>query len=549
MDLKLIVTIFISFSFFCFSTYSSVEMMTLEEKIGQVLVVHFNGKIANEEARTLVQKVCVGGFIYYNWANGLDSPEQVLNLSKSLQVLSSQNRMPIPLFISIDQEGGLVARLTNGFTIFPGNRALAMTGNYELAEQSAFAMGQELNAVGVNFNLSPVVDVNCNPHNPVIGIRSFGNSTDMVVPYAANAIQGYQRAGIITCLKHFPGHGDVEVDSHQDLPVINKSKQELQKVELIPFEKLSSLADTIMTAHVIIPSIDPLNCATLSKSVLDILRNEIGFKGIIISDSLVMEGLLKNCSSVDDAAIKAFNAGCDVLILGGKQLVGAHANLELTVADVERVHTSLVNAVKAGLISETKLNEAVQRILNLKEKYNVYAFENSKDLGLLLNTHEHNLLAKKIASLALRAKENKTITASLNESKIAFFAPETMEDSIKKTALLNLGRETYTQFFKESNSNEEEIKTASEIAKKADLFVFCSYNTRKNSFQASFIHSLSEYKKPLVIISLGDPLDACLFPEASLILTTFSPTVPSLEAACEKLSDFSLKEHNQQDDA
>ena len=323
-----------------------------------------------------------------------------------------------------------------------------MTNNYELAELSAFAIGQELNAVGVNFNLSPVVDVNCNPRNPVIGIRSFGSTTDIVIPFAEKAVHGYHRAEIITSLKHFPGHGDVEVDSHQDLPLIKKSKQQLQNVELLPFKELSSLADTVMTAHVVVPSIDPVNCATLSKNVLDILRDEICFEGVIISDSLVMEGLLKNCSSIDEAAIKALNAGCDILMLGGKQLVGAHANLELTVADVKRIHQSLVEAVKTGGISEKRLDEAVQRILNLKNKYNISSRDDKKNLQFLVNTPEHNLLAKKIASLALKITQNKIISTRLTESKIAVFAPEIVGDSIRQTSLLKLGKETYPQFFR-----------------------------------------------------------------------------------------------------
>lgn len=541
MAFKIMMAVLTCFSFSCLASYPNAEMMTLEEKIGQLLMVHFNGETANEEAKTLIQKAHVGGFIYYNWANGLNSPEQVLCLSSSLQKLSDQNRIPIPLFIAVDQEGGLVARLTKGFTIFPGNKALGMTSNYELAEQSAFAIGQELNAVGVNFNLSPVVDVNCNPRNPVIGIRSFGSSTDIVIPFAKNAIQGYHRAGIITSLKHFPGHGDVEVDSHQDLPVIKKSKQQLQNVELLPFKELSSLSDTIMTAHVVVPSIDPINCATLSKNVLDILRDEIGFEGVIISDSLVMEGLLKNCSSIDDAAIKALKAGCDILMLGGKKLIGAHTDLELTIADVERIHKSLVEAVKTGLISEKRVNQAVQRILNLKNKYNLSLTEETKNLRFLVNTPENNFLAKKIASFALKITENKMISTPLPESKIAIFAPEIVEDSIRQTSLLKLGEETYLQFFKRLSPSDEEIKAANAVAEKADLLIFCSYNAWKNSSQASLIQSLSEGKKPLVILSLSDPLDATLFPQASLILTTHSPTVPSIQAACERLCEILLK--------
>ena len=385
--LKLIALVSFSFSSFA---ECSLEM-SLEEKAGQLLMVHFNGETVNDDAKTLIQKVHVGGFIYYNWANGLNSPEQVSALSRELQKLST-----IPLFIAIDQEGGRVARLTKGFTIFPGNKALGMTGDPELAEQCAFAMGQELHAVGVNFNLAPVVDVNSNPQNPVIGTRSFGDSPEIVIAFAQKAIQGYHRAKIITAIKHFPGHGDVSIDSHQDLPLVQKTQSQLQRLEFLPFSKLAAETDTIMTAHILVPSIDPDNCATLSKNVLDILRKDFGFKGIIVSDSLVMKGLLKNCASIDEAAIRAINAGCDILILGGKQLMGTEGDLELTVKDVERIHRSLIQAVKIGQISTSRIDDAVQRILKLKSQYQISVVDENEEKSI--NTKEHQNLAKKIGS-------------------------------------------------------------------------------------------------------------------------------------------------------
>lgn len=516
--------------------------MTLEEKIGQLLMVHFNGETANEEAQTLIQRHYVGGFIYYNWANGLTSPEQVLDLSLSLQKLSLANRIPIPLFIAADQEGGAVVRLKEGFTVFPGNKALGMTHNFELAEQSAFAMGQELKAVGVNFNLSPVVDVNSNPRNPIIGIRSFGSSPAVVIPFAECAIHGYQKAKIITALKHFPGHGDIEIDSHKDLPFVQKSKEELENIELLPFKELCPLADTVMTAHIMIPSIDPINCATLSKDVLTILRDEIGFDGVIISDSLVMEGLLKNCPSIDEAAIKALNAGCDILMLGGKQLMDTNLGLEPTVADVERVHKTLVDAVKNGLISEKRVDEAVKRILSLKDKYDLSPMQEKKDLELLVNTTEHNFLAKEIASLALKVTENEKIYPSLNRSKIAIFAPKIVEENIKKTSFFKLGVKTDVLFFKELNPSDDEVKAVNETAEKADLLILFCYNGSDNSSQARFIQSLVEIKKPLVIISLKDLLDETHVSKANLIITTFSPTISSIEAAYDRLCEIILNE-------
>lgn len=511
--------------------------MSLEEKVGQLLMVHFNGEVANEDAKTLVQKVRVGGIIYYNWANGLDSPQQISNLSLNLQELAQQNRFPIPLFIAVDQEGGVVTRLTKGFTIFPGNKALGMTGDPKLGEYSAFAMGQELRAVGVNLNLSPVVDVNNNFLSPVIGIRSFGYSVDKVISFARNAMLGYGRAGIITSLKHFPGHGDVEIDSHEDLPVLNKTKEQLEKMELLPFEELANQADIIMTAHLMVPAFDSKNCATLSKNTLNYLRREIGFEGVIMTDSLVMEGLLKNCASVDDAAIRALNAGCDILLLGGKQMIGSDARLELTVADVQRVHAALINAVRNGVISEERLNQAVQRILDLKKRYALpMAMQNEKIENVsFVNIDQHQSLAQKTASLSLRKIINKPLPP-LGLCKVALFAPALTEDSITQTSLPHLGKETYPLFFKELNPTQEEIKTSQELADKSDIVIFCSYNARNNSQQAALIESLLNKSKPMILISLRDPFDATLFPEADLILMTFSPTVTSIQAAADELA-------------
>ena len=342
---------------------------SIEEKVGQLLIAHFHGEEANRESCKLIKEIRVGGIIYYKWANGLTSPEQVSKLSSGLQQQAAENSINIPLFIAVDQEGGRVARLTHGFTQFPGNQALGITKDPSSAESSALTMGKEMHAVGININLAPVVDISNNPKNPVIGDRSFGDTAEIVMTFGEKALTGYHKAGIITTLKHFPGHGDVDVDSHQDLPVIHKSMEQLEKLELMPFAKLATQTDAIMTAHLLVPAFDPKHCSTLSSKTLCYLREVIGFEGVIISDSLVMQGVLKTCSSVDEAAIQAFNAGCDLLILGGKQLVGANLNVELSVQDIQHIHQSLVNAVKSGRIQEERLNQAVERILKLKEKY------------------------------------------------------------------------------------------------------------------------------------------------------------------------------------
>lgn len=491
--------------------------MSLEEKAGQLLMVCFRGESANEHAQALIQDTKVGGIIYYNWANGLHSPEQVRLLSEGLQQLAAKNRVAVPLLIAVDQEGGIVSRLQNGFTSFPGNKALGMTGEPDLAEAAASVMGREMLAVGVNMNLAPVVDVDSNPRNPIIGVRAFGNRPEVVIAYGAKALSGYAKAGVISTLKHFPGHGDVEIDSHEALPLVSKSQEELEECELLPFAKLAASADAIMTAHIMVPALDSDNCSTLSEKTLAYLRESIGFQGVIVADSLVMEGVLQNGRTVDEAAIQALKAGCDILLLGGRLLNGEQK--ELATADVQRIHSSIVRAVKEGRVSEARLNQAVAKILHLKKRYAAV---------------DPHALSQKIASLALQVIEKESI-ASLDAKKLLIVAPQVLQSNIGKTSLLHIGQSTEASFFMTLNPSDEETETINSLAEDADVLVFCSYNAWKNQAQAALIQSLLDTGKPVILIVARDPLDASLFPNASLIFSTFSPTASSIEAVCDQL--------------
>ena len=494
-----------------------------------------------EKSRTttpepLSNKRKVGGIIYYNWANGLHSPEQIQALSQGLQTLADTNQHPIPLLIAVDQEGGVCARFTKGFTIFPGNKALGMTANTALAEAAAYAIGEELKAVGVNMNLAPVVDVNTNPRNPIIGVRAFGDNPDIVAEYGQKALDGYRQSHIIATLKHYPGHGDVEIDSHEEMPVVRKSLDNLQANELVPFAKLAPNADAIMTAHILVPALDPDYCSTLSKKTLGYLRDTIGFNGVIISDSLVMDGVLKKCETVDEAAIQALNAGCDVLLLGGKLFQGALTGFELSVADVRRIHASIVAAVKSGRVDTARLDEAVARILQLKERYLTQSSMPS-DLSRSVKTADHQALVKKIATIALRTQENSTENIfPLCQKKIALLAPTILSEPIADTTLLTLGATTDAHFFGSLNLLEDEVNQAKLRAAQADLVIVCSYNAWKNPGQVSLIQVLIDTGKPLIVIATRDPLDASLFPKAKLVFTTYSPTSVSIQAVCDQLA-------------
>jgi beta-glucosidase-like glycosyl hydrolase len=415
----------------CFSLEGS---LSLEEKVGQLLIVHFHGEQANAEAGTLLEKAHVGGFIYYNWANSLSSPYQVQQLSLSLQKMNSE-RSGIPLFLAVDQEGGRVNRLKAGFTEFPSQEQVAKTGVPELAFQVASAIGDELKKAGVNFNCAPVIDVHA---GGVIGDRSFGGNPQEVALFGEAALGGYQQAGVICALKHFPGYGAAAVDAHSATPVVRKPLEKLKAVDLYPFQMLALKADAIMTGHLIIPALDPRWPATLSPAILTgILRNEMGFQGVIISDSLVMKGLTQLTDSYEEAALQAFHAGCDLLCLGGK-LLNEPTQDELTVDDVLRIHQYLVQAILSGRISEERLNASVERILKLKahssldqwkklrKLSNDESVSNDKHLHLketilLLNEIQDSLSPEKLSLFGERIWENE---CHRRQDQLVFWNPK-----------------------------------------------------------------------------------------------------------------------------
>jgi beta-N-acetylhexosaminidase len=342
------------------------ESLSLEEQVGQLLIVRFEGIVANAEARKLVKEAHVGGFIYYTWSNGLKNPCKVKYLSKTLQKLSKK----IPLWICLDQEGGPVNRLGDGFPKYLGNREIAKKGNPAFAKKQAYTLAKDLLKVGINMNLAPVIDVSIHPERSFIFRRTYGDDPETVAAFAEQALLGYKEAGMLAVLKHFPGCGDVELDPHIGLPFLNKSRAEMEKVELYPFKKCLPVAKGIMTTHLMVPALDPLNCATFSRTITTgILRKEWSYEGLILSDSLVMEGLFAQCSSLEEAAIRALEAGCDLLLFGGKQLE-AKLNEGETMPDaIVRIHQAIVEAVRSGRLPLKRIEESVARNLRYKKEF------------------------------------------------------------------------------------------------------------------------------------------------------------------------------------
>lgn len=515
----------------------SVNELSIEQKVGQLLMVHFNGKNANAEAQKLIEEAHVGGFIYYNWANQLDNPYQVHLLSRSLQLLALKQPGGIPLLISADQEGGKVNRFTKGFTVFPGNCALGRTHQATLARSNAIATGRELTAVGVNMILSPVVDVNTSVMNPIIGIRSFSSDPAEVTHFARHALSGYHKVGMISVIKHFPGHGDTEIDSHDKLPIVRHSRKHLDKVELFPFNKLYPWADVIMTSHLLVTALDDENPVTIShKAVQKLLREQWKYEGVIMTDSLVMQGIMDRCSSIEEAAIRSIEAGHDIILLGGKQLLDNQTGYELVPDDIMRIHQALVDAVHSGRISIERLNASVKRILKLKEDYQLSRISDFIDIAYSVNAPEHQQLAKYIADESVCISSQRlTLPLTFVDQKVAVIAPESLIAQIELTTMLQLGSENRSLFIKGLNPTDAETLQASEVASWADIVIVCSLDSWKFEGQYNMITKLQNLNKNNVILIVGNPQDAVLYTSAGVAIWTFSPTNFSMQAAIDLL--------------
>lgn len=325
--------------------------MSLKEKVGQLFMCGFYGYEPSEEIIRLIVDYKIGGVIYFS--RNIESTKQVFNLSNKLLDYSK-----IPLFIGIDQEGGIVARITEGVTNVPGNMAVAAGSTIKEAEKLAFIVGEELKALGINMNYAPCIDVNNNPKNPVIGVRSYGEDPVKVAGYGIASVRGYQKADVISVVKHFPGHGDTDVDSHLGLPVVRHNMDRLERIELYPFKKaIENDVDAVMVSHVAFTTIeDEKTPATLSRKVITgLLRDKLRFNGVVITDCMEMKAVKDNFSMAE-AAIRALEAGNDIILI-------SHT-YELQKEAIEGV----IKAVEEGRLSEERINESLNRILLLKDK-------------------------------------------------------------------------------------------------------------------------------------------------------------------------------------
>ena len=368
-----------------------INELTLQEKIGQLLIVGFRGSEINDELIDVVRRYKAGNIILFT--HNIKSIEQLYKLNKDIHELVIKETGVMP-FISIDQEGGMVTRIMKGATFCPGNMTLA-TSKPEDCYTDGVIMGEELRALGINMNLAPSLDVNNNPINPVIGVRSYGDDPVKVGEYGINYIRGLQSTGVIATSKHFPGHGDTNSDSHKALPIIPHDKERLHNVELVPFKKVLNETKAIMSAHVFFEAYEKEQVpGTLSKNILTgLLREELGYKGLIVSDCMEMKAI-DDTFTTPVGVLMGLKAGLD------QAMVSHTYDQQLKAFEV------VYDAVDKGEFTEEEIDEKLERILKAKEEsYELmekYFYNTTfEDVKGILSDEEHKEFSRRIVDNSL----------------------------------------------------------------------------------------------------------------------------------------------------
>lgn len=516
---------------------NAISKMSLEEKTGQMLMPDFRtwkGENVTEmlpEIEQLVKKYHLGGVILFR--ENVVTTEQTTSLISDYQAAAEK----FGLLLTIDQEGGIVTRLQSG-TDMPGNMALGATRSPEIAYNVGNAIGEELASLGINMNFAPVMDVNNNPDNPVIGVRSFGEDPQLVADMGVAYTKGLQAAGVAATAKHFPGHGDTAVDSHLGLPEVPHDKERLKEVELYPFQKgMEAGVDAIMTAHVTFPKIDGTKAisqktgeeiaipATLSYKVLtELMREEMGYEGVITTDAMNMKAIADHFGPVD-AAIRAVKAGTDIVLMP----VG-----------LEEVASGLREAVKTGEISEERVEESVRRILTLKVKRGVIKEENPVSVQdkianamKVVGSAEHKQIEKEAAEKSITlVKNNADLPLNLDPSEKIVVVGNTyissLGDAIKKrhenTNVIS------SSTYKLTEAQLEQIRKASTVV--VGTYTFNVSGRTPTSAQMAMVNQIIDLANaPVVGVGIRNPYDIMAYPEIDAYLTQYGFRPASFEAA------------------
>ncbi|BCL75988.1 beta-glucosidase [Jeongeupia sp. HS-3] len=502
--------------------------MTLQQQIGQLLMAGFDGLTPTPAIESLIRECRIGGVILFR--RNVDTPAQVAALCRRLQQINAEVS-DVPLLIGIDQEGGMVMRIENGMTPLPSALAFQAAGSVDDCRELTRVGNAELAALGININFAPVLDVNNNRANPVIGVRAFGEDVDTVCRYGLAALDGIHAAGLAATAKHFPGHGDTDADSHLGVPRVGHDRMRLDAVELAPFRAaIAAGVDAVMSSHVAFPAVepDPDLPSTRSHAVLTgLLRDELGFDGVVFTDCLEMDAIAKGPGGTVGGAVDAFKAGADVLLISHRE-------------DRQRGFLdAMAAAVAAGDIDIARIDTAVARILALKRRHNMACWNAlASDPTPALRTTEALALSARVHAAAVR-RSGRGIDPTRPVLLLSFEVrtrTEIDEVALGKAALL---RDTLATPLLAKGVAVEEIalplapddaETAATLARVADAVqVVCvSYNAVLQPAQRALIAALPAERLWLIAGRL--PYDLDIVPDAQGRLAAFGNRPAMLDA-------------------
>ncbi|MFI8187365.1 glycoside hydrolase family 3 protein [Streptomyces sp. NPDC085946] len=523
-----------------------VARMTLEEKVGQLFVTRVYGHSATapdqadvdanlkelgvRTAAELIARYRVGGIIYFAWAHNTRDPHQIADLSDGIQRASLELPRGLPVLISTDQEHGAVARVGEPATLFPGAMAIGAGGSRSDARTLGRIAGRELRAMGIRQDYAPVADVNVNPANPVIGVRSFGADPRAVARLVAAEVTGYQRSGVAATAKHFPGHGDTAVDSHTGLPVIPHSRAQWEALDAPPFRAaIAAGVDSVMTAHLVVPALDGSgDPATLSRPILTgILREELGYDGVVVTDSLGMEGVRTRYGD-DRVPVLALKAGVDQL---------------LNPPDLDLAWHAVLAAVRDGELTEDRLDTSVLRVLRLKAKLGLLRdpYVGQAGVDRAVGVRAHLAAADRIAerTTTLLVNEGRLLPLSRRRHpRLLVVGADPASPSgttgpptgVLAEALTALGF-TATALPTGTAPSAETVARAVAAAGDADAVVAATYNVTASGGQRTLVERLLATGRPVVAVALRNPYDVARLPGVPAVLAAYSWTDVELRAA------------------
>jgi beta-N-acetylhexosaminidase len=514
------------------------QSISLEQAASQKILLAFQGKDGlPADIQEAIRRYRPGGFTLFRPFN-LDHPAQVLELTGALQRAAREAGLP-PFLIAVDQEGGQLMAIGEGVTPLPGNLALGAAGSAELAYRAGEVLGLELAAMGINVNYAPSCDVNVNPHNPVIGTRSFGEDPQAVAELSAAMVRGIQAGGVAATAKHFPGHGDTAGDSHHGLPIIPHTLERLRRVELPPFaDAIRAGVKLVMTAHLALPAVDERIDlpATLSPAVLKgLLRRELGFSGVIITDAMDM-GAIRQGEGLAEQAVRAAAAGADLLLLTTDP------------ADHYGVYTGLLQAVRSDRTQSAALDPAellasARRISDLKAW--LADRPQAPDLSIV-GCAAHRALAAEIAARAVTLVRDDNRLLPLRpagDSRLAVVLPRPVDLTPADTSsyvaptlaqALRRFHPGVDEFILSHAPQAEEIAALLEQlrspAVRYQAVIIGTLNAFAQQGQAALVLAALAAGLPVVVVALRMPYDLAAFPNAPAYLCTYSILEPALDA-------------------